>query len=55
MKNPLSFWNLLFPSKSSNITSKSRRLLIGNHVYGLISFLSSCYIIGMIIYVLFFC
>jgi hypothetical protein len=54
-KNPLSFWNLLFPPKSSNITFENRKLLIGNHIYGFIAFCLGCYIIGMMVYMLLCC
>jgi hypothetical protein len=54
-KNPLSFWNLLFLDKSSNLTPKNRKILLWSHIYGFIGWSLHAYIVGWCIYILFFC
>lgn len=49
-RDPLSFWALLFPDKSSNATWKSRNLLIWSHIYGFIGFCLLSYIVGWCVY-----
>jgi hypothetical protein len=52
-RDPLSFWGLVFLDKSSNLTSKNRKILLWSHVYGFIGWCLQAYVVGWIFYIIY--
>lgn len=52
-RDPLSFWSLISPNKSSNITWEIRKKFLWLHFYGLIGWCLHAYVAGLCLYFLY--